>query len=131
MSHIELEAKVKLLKSNIKTLKRELTLAQKASFVDKVQILSLEAKVRELEANEDLSSKEYTTIEYMEKGIESSDSIYKQELDIQSSERLKLMEKNRSLRDQLVLKKEPRGTSHNEVDTLPPPMNNLLQPSTL
>ncbi|RIA81378.1 hypothetical protein C1645_837121 [Glomus cerebriforme] len=65
----------------------------------------------------------------MEKGIESSDSIYKRELDIQSSERLKLIEENRSLRDQLALKKEPRGASHNEVDTPPPPMNNLSQPS--
>ncbi|RIA91887.1 hypothetical protein C1645_821438 [Glomus cerebriforme] len=65
----------------------------------------------------------------MEKRIELSDSIYKQELDIWSSERLKLMEENRSLRDQLALKKEPRGASHNEVDTPPPPMNNLSQPS--
>src|SRR2546423_10963151 len=42
-------AKIKSLKSNIKTLKREATLAQKASSVDKVQILSLETKIRELE----------------------------------------------------------------------------------
>src|SRR6266542_2309416 len=40
---------VKSLKSNIKTLKRELTLAQKASSADKVQILSLETKIHELE----------------------------------------------------------------------------------
>src|ERR1043165_8889614 len=169
-SQRELEAKhsaeVKSLKSNIKSLKRELTLAQKALSADKIQILSLEAKIRELEgkledkelertyhdwnvmegvieepvqinssdlkeidslrlelkrANEDLSSKEYT-IECMEKGIESSDSIYKRELDIWSSERLKLVEENRSLRDQLALKKELRGASHNEVDPLFPPM---------
>ena len=42
-------AEIKSLKSSIKTLKRELTLAQKASSSDKVTILSLEAKVRELE----------------------------------------------------------------------------------
>src|SRR6266498_5990216 len=42
-------AKIKLLKLSIKSLKRELTLAQKASSVDKVQILSLETKIRELE----------------------------------------------------------------------------------
>src|SRR2546429_5666301 len=52
-SQRELEAKytaeIKSLKSNIKTLKREATLAQKASSVDKVQILSLETKIRELE----------------------------------------------------------------------------------
>src|SRR6266480_6011496 len=41
-------AKIKLLKSNIKTLKRESTLAQKASSADKVKILSLETKVVEL-----------------------------------------------------------------------------------
>ena len=112
--------------------RRELTLAQKALFVDKIQILSLETKIRELEgkledidlertyhdldavgglleepaqintsviddpkeinslrlelerANEDLSSKEYT-IECMEKRIESSNSIYKQTIDILSS----------------------------------------------
>ena len=81
-------------------------------------------------ANEDLSSKEYT-IECMEKGIESSDSIYKRELDIRSSERLKLVEENRSLRDQLALKKELRGASHNEVDLSLPPMNNLSQSSAL
>src|SRR2546423_2472987 len=52
-SQRELEAKytaeIKLLKSNIKTLKREATLAQKASSADKVKILFLETKVVELE----------------------------------------------------------------------------------
>ncbi|CAB4417054.1 unnamed protein product [Rhizophagus irregularis] len=52
-SRIELEAKhsaeLKSLKSNIKSLKRERTLAQKASSANKIQILSLEAKIRELE----------------------------------------------------------------------------------
>ena len=42
-------AEIKSLKSSIKTLKRELTLAQKASSSDKVTILSLEAKIVELE----------------------------------------------------------------------------------
>src|SRR6266542_4205110 len=58
-SQCELEAKytaeIKSLKSNIKTLKREATLAQKASSADKIKILSLETKVRELEGKlEDL-----------------------------------------------------------------------------
>src|SRR5688572_7043886 len=58
-SQRELEAKytaeIKSLKSNIKTLKREATLAQKASSADKVKILSLETKVVELEGKlEDL-----------------------------------------------------------------------------
>src|SRR6266487_682356 len=48
-------AKIKSLKSNIKTLKREATLAQKASSADKVKILSLKTKVVELESKlEDL-----------------------------------------------------------------------------
>src|SRR5207248_2409754 len=46
---VKYSAEVKSLKSNIKTLKRELTLAQKASSSDKVTILSLEAKIVELE----------------------------------------------------------------------------------
>ncbi|CAG8631228.1 23053_t:CDS:1 [Dentiscutata erythropus] len=54
ISHNELEAKcsaeIKLLKSSIKSLKGEATLAQKASFLDKVKIISLEAKIDELEA---------------------------------------------------------------------------------
>ncbi|PKY60030.1 hypothetical protein RhiirA4_483277, partial [Rhizophagus irregularis] len=48
-SQRELEAKytaeIKSLKSNIKSLKREATLAQKASSANKIQILSLEAKI--------------------------------------------------------------------------------------
>ena len=124
-ANTELEAKysaeVKSLKSSIKSLKRELTLAQKVSSYDKVKILSLEVKVRELEGKlddleleqvfhdldavrglleepaqinlfepkkinslrleleqvkEDCNSKEYT-IECMEKGIESSNNIFK------------------------------------------------------
>ncbi|CAB4384265.1 unnamed protein product [Rhizophagus irregularis] len=170
-SRIEHEAKIKSLKSNIKTLKREATLAQKASSTDKVQILFLEIKIRKLEdkledidlertyhdldvmggvieelaqisssdpkeidslrlelerAKEDLNSKEYT-IECMEKGIESSNSIFRREIDTLYSARSKLREENMSFRDQLELKEKPRGASHNEVDPLPPPMNNSLQ----
>ncbi|RGB25848.1 hypothetical protein C1646_771186 [Rhizophagus diaphanus] len=164
-------AKIKLLKSNIKTLKREATLTQKASSADKIKILSLETKVCELEGKlddlelkqvfydsnavggmiedlaqsdpkeidslrlelervkEDLNSKEYT-IECMEKGKEASDNIYKRELDIWSSERLKLIEKNTHFQE-LLSKKD------NEVDTPSPSMNNSSctapsgQPSTL
>ncbi|GES81990.1 hypothetical protein GLOIN_2v1790954 [Rhizophagus clarus] len=48
-------AKIKSLKSLIKTLEKEATLAQKASFSDKITILSLEAKIIELEGKlEDL-----------------------------------------------------------------------------
>ncbi|RGB29537.1 hypothetical protein C1646_766511 [Rhizophagus diaphanus] len=56
-SQCELEAKytaeIKSLKFNIKTLKREATLTQKVSSADKIQILSLETKVRELEGKLD------------------------------------------------------------------------------
>ena len=157
-------AEIKSLKSKIKILKRKATLAQKASFTDKVKILSLETKVVELEgklknlkldpvfhdsnvvgrviekpaqissseieslrlelerANEDLNSKRYE-IECMEKGKESSDSMYKREMDILSSGRLNLLEKNAHLQELLSKK-------NNEVDTPPPLMNNSSQPST-
>ncbi|GBB94573.1 hypothetical protein RclHR1_23830004 [Rhizophagus clarus] len=46
-------AEIKSLKSNIKTLKRGATLAQKASSADKIKIFSLETKVRELEGKLD------------------------------------------------------------------------------
>ncbi|GET02587.1 hypothetical protein GLOIN_2v1765587 [Rhizophagus clarus] len=168
-SQRELEAKytaeIKLLKSNIKTLKREATLTQKALSADKVQILSLETKICELEGKlddleldqvlhdsnvvgglidepaqinssdpkeidslrleleqvrDDLSSKKYE-IECMEKGIESSKNIYNQTIDSLFLTRSNLIEANRSLREQLALKK------NNEVDRPPPPINNSSQ----
>src|SRR2546423_6558537 len=171
-SQRELEAKytaeIKSLKSNIKTLKRELTLAQKASSADKVQILSLEVKVRELEGKlddleleqvfhdsdavgglleepaqinssemndpkeidslrlelervkENCNSKEYT-IECMEKGIESSNSIFRREIDALYSARSKLRKENKSFRDQLELKE------NNEILPPLPLMNDSFQ----
>ncbi|GBC36226.2 hypothetical protein GLOIN_2v1816387 [Rhizophagus irregularis DAOM 181602=DAOM 197198] len=140
---VKYTAKIQSLKSEIKTLKRKATLAQKASSADKVQILSLETKIRELEgkledidlertyhdldavggepaqissseieslrlelehAKEDRNSKEYT-IECMEKGIESSNNIFKREIDALYSARSKLREENRAFKDQLALKK--------------------------
>jgi len=57
IANSELEAKysaeIKLLKSSIKILKRELTLTQKASSSDKVTILFLEAKIVELKGKLD------------------------------------------------------------------------------
>src|SRR5947207_15710403 len=69
---------------------------------DPKEINSLRLELEQ--ANENLSSKEYT-IECMEKGIESSDSIYKWELNIWSSERLKLMEENSHLQE-IISKKD-------------------------
>ncbi|PKC54174.1 hypothetical protein RhiirA1_477839 [Rhizophagus irregularis] len=142
-SQCELEAKytaeIQSLKSENKTLKRKATLAQKASSLDKDTILSLEAKVRELEdkssdpkeidslklelerAREDLNSKNHE-IECMEKGIEATHEITNREIDALRKARLNSMEENRLLRNQ-ISKKEPRGASHNEIADLsnPPP----------
>src|SRR6185503_9246959 len=57
-------------------------------------------------------------IECMEKGIEFSKNIYNQTIDSLFSARSNLIEVNRSLREQLALKK------NNEVDRPPSPMNN-------
>src|ERR1044072_1546997 len=124
-SQRELEAKytaeIQSLKSEIKTLKRKATLTQKASFVDKDTILSLEAKVRELEGKssdpkeidslrlelervkEGLNSKNHE-IECMEKGIEVTYEITSREIDALRKARLNSMEENRSLRDQISKK---------------------------
>src|SRR3954454_679662 len=119
-SQRELEAKytaeIKLLKSNIKTLKREATLAQKASSHDKTTILSLEAKIRELEGmledkelelertNGDLNSKKHE-IECMEKGIDATHEITSQEIDALSSARLNLTGENLLLK-RIISKKD-------------------------
>src|SRR4051812_21786737 len=55
------------------------------------------------------------------KGIESSNSIFKQEIDALHSARLKLREENRSFRDQLELKE------NNEISPSLPPMNDSSQ----
>jgi hypothetical protein len=144
-SQRELEAKytaeIQSLKSEIKTLKRKATLTQKASSVDKDTILSLEAKVRELEGKssdpkeidslrlelervkEDLNSKNHE-IECMEKGIEATYEITSREMDALRKARLNSMEENRSLRDQISKK-------DNEIADLsnppPPSMNDSSQ----
>jgi chromosome segregation ATPase len=140
-SQRELEAKytaeIQSLKSEIKTLKRKETLAQKASSADKVQILSLEAKIRGLEgkledidlertyhdslklelerANEDLNSKNHE-IECMEKGMKATHEITSREIDNLRKERLNSMEENSRLRE-IISKKD------NEIADLsnPPP----------
>ncbi|CAB4495839.1 unnamed protein product [Rhizophagus irregularis] len=102
-------------------------LLEKPAQSDPKEIDSLRLELERVK--EDLNSKEYT-IECMEKGKEASDNIYKRELDIRSSERLKLMEKNTHLQE-LLSKKD------NEVDTPSPFMNDSSctapsgQPSTL
>ncbi|CAG8733374.1 11382_t:CDS:2 [Dentiscutata erythropus] len=144
-SQRELEAEIKSLKSSIKTLKREATLAQKASSLDKATILSLETKVGELEAKlenkeldqvsydslrlelervkEDLNSKEYT-IECIEKGIEATHRITSQGIDTLSSARLNLIKEISHLRE-IISKKD------NEIADLsnpsPPSMNDSSQ----
>ena len=71
-------------------------------------------------AKKDLNSKEYT-IECMEKGIESSNSIFRWEIDALYSARSKLREENRSFRNQLELKE------NNEISPPLPPMNDSSQ----
>ena len=114
---------------------------QKASSVDKDTILSLEAKVRELEGKssdpkeidslrlelervkEDLNSKNHE-IECMEKGIEATHEITSREIDALRKARLNSMEENRSLGDQISKK-------DNEIADLssspPPSVNNSSQ----
>jgi hypothetical protein len=101
-------------------------LAQKASSADKLQILSLETKKRELEgklgdleleqayhdsfklelerANEDLNSKNHE-IECMEKGMEATYEITSREIDTLRKERLNSMEENSRLRE-IISKKD-------------------------
>ncbi|GBC45517.2 hypothetical protein GLOIN_2v1886689 [Rhizophagus irregularis DAOM 181602=DAOM 197198] len=93
-------------------------LLEEPAQTDPKEIDSLRLELEQIK--EDLNSKEYE-IECMEKGKESSDSMYKREIDILSSGRLKLIDENRSLRDQLASKK------NNEVDTPPLPMNDSSQ----
>ncbi|CAB4391149.1 unnamed protein product [Rhizophagus irregularis] len=135
-------AEIQSLKSENKTLKRKTTLVQKASSLDKDTILSLEAKVRELEdkssdpkeidslrlelerAKEDLNSKNHE-IECMEKGIEATHELTSQEIDALRKARLNSIEENRLLRNQ-ISKKEPRGASHNEIaDLSNPPLPSM------
>ncbi|RGB21758.1 hypothetical protein C1646_777309 [Rhizophagus diaphanus] len=112
-------AKIQSLKSKIKTLKREETLVQKASSADKVQILSLETKVRELEGGlidelAQINSSDPKEIDSLRLELEQTiDSLFLM--------RSNLIEANRSLREQLALKK------NNEVDHSPLPINNLKE----
>jgi len=69
---------------------------------------------------EDRNSKEYT-IECMEKGIESSNSIFRRKIDALYSAQSKLREENRSFRDQLELKE------NNEISLPLPSMDDSSQ----
>src|SRR4051794_35491105 len=138
-SQRELEAKytteIKSLKSNIKTLKRKVTLAQKASSHDKTTILSLEAKIRELEGmledkelelertNGNLNSKKHE-IECMEKEIDVTHKITSREIDALSSAQLNLTEENSRLRE-IISKKDNEIV---DISNPPiPPMNDSSQ----
>jgi seryl-tRNA synthetase len=105
-------------------------LAQKASSADKVQILSLEAKIRELEgklerANEDLNSKNHE-IECMEKGMEATHEITGREIDTLRKERLNSMEENSHLRE-IISKKDNEIADLSNPPLPPPPMDDSLQ----
>ena len=81
---------------------------------DPKEINSLRLELKRVKEN--LNSKEYT-IECMEKGIESLNSIFKWEIDALHSAWSKLREENKSFRDQLELKE------NNEIPPPLPPMN--------
>ena len=94
---LSLEAKVRELKGKLKDLKPNLIFhdlnVMEGLLKELVQINSSDPKEIDFlklelkQTNKDLSSKEYIyIIKCMNKGIESSNSIYKQTLDIRSSE---------------------------------------------
>ncbi|PKK43314.1 hypothetical protein RhiirC2_804304 [Rhizophagus irregularis] len=79
----DLNAENKSFKSNIKTLRRKLTLARKASFVDKVKILSLEIKIRDLEGKlEDIDlERTYHDLDVMGEELDQINSSDPKEID--------------------------------------------------
>ncbi|RIA99090.1 hypothetical protein C1645_811825 [Glomus cerebriforme] len=133
-SQHELKAKytteIKSLKSNIKTLKREATLAQKASSADKIKILSLKAKVRELEGKlDDLKLEQVLHNSNVVEGlleepvqINSSDS---KEID---SLRLELNRANEDLSSkEHIIECIEKGIESLNIDSPLLPMNELSQ----
>ncbi|GBC29624.2 hypothetical protein GLOIN_2v1783038 [Rhizophagus irregularis DAOM 181602=DAOM 197198] len=112
---VKYTAKIQSLKSEIKTLKRKATLAQKASSADKVQILSLETKIRELEGKlEDIDlERTYHDLDVMGEVIEEPVQISLSDPKEIDSLRLEL--------EQLELKE------NNEIPPPPPPMNDSSQ----
>ncbi|GBC10668.1 hypothetical protein RclHR1_09810002 [Rhizophagus clarus] len=111
---------------------------KKASSVDKIQILSLETEIRELEGKledlklnqsfhnsnkGDLNSKEYT-IECIEKGIEETHEITSWKLDDLFSARLNLTKENSRLRE-IITKKDNKIADLSNPPL--PPMNDSSQ----
>jgi hypothetical protein len=94
--------------------------------INSSEIDSLKLELEQV--REDLNFKK-DEMECMEKGKKSSDSMYKREIDILSSGRLKLIDENRSLRNQLALKK---NTSSQEMSlvlvTVPVITSSLMSP---
>ncbi|GBB92649.1 hypothetical protein RclHR1_02040011 [Rhizophagus clarus] len=147
-SQRELEAKytaeIKSLKSEIKILKRKVTLTQKASSIDKDTILSLEAKVRELEGKSsdpkeidslrlelervkgDLNSKNHE-IECMEKGIEATHEITSREIDALRKARLNSMEENADSQNRHLKWKGRYRNSQNQIQVQNQNIFNLQQ----
>src|SRR5436305_12357431 len=85
---------------------------------DPKEIDSLRLELERVKENR--NSKEYT-IECMEKGIESLNSIFRREIDALYSARSKLREENSPFRDQLELKE------NNEIPSPLPPINDSSQ----
>jgi len=89
---------IKALQPKLKTLEKKSCLAQ-------MNLSEMDSLRLELEqAKDDLSSKKYE-LECMEKGIESSNNIFKREIDVLSSARINSMEENSRLRE-IISKKD-------------------------
>ncbi|CAB4377454.1 unnamed protein product [Rhizophagus irregularis] len=108
---------IKALQSKLKTLEKNHSLAQMN--LSEMEYLRLELK----RARDDLSSKKYE-LECMEKGIESSNNIFKREIDALSSGRLKLIEANSRLQEIISKKDDEIADLSNPP---PPPMNDSSQ----
>ncbi|CAB4394434.1 unnamed protein product [Rhizophagus irregularis] len=99
----QLNAENKSFKSNIKTLRRKLTLARKASFVDKVKILSLEIKIRDLEGKlEDIDlERTYHDLDVMGEELDQINSSDPKEIDSLRLE-LERVKEDRNLKEYTI-----------------------------
>ncbi|RIA80160.1 hypothetical protein C1645_839200 [Glomus cerebriforme] len=136
-SQRELEAKysaeIKSLKSNIKTLKREATLAQKALSVDKFQILSFEIKIHELESKlKDIDlERTYHDLDVMGRAVEEPTQISSSDPKEIDSLKLELERANEDFNSKKYIMKKGIEASDNiykwELDSLSSARLNLLE----
>src|SRR3954453_301982 len=108
----------------IKALQSKLKALEKNSSIAQTNLSEMDSLRLELEqARDDLSSKKHE-IECMEKGIESSNNIFKREIDALSSARINSMEENSRLQE-IISKKDNEITELSNSPLLP--MNDSSQ----